>query len=98
MSFFKEFGKWRRVFDSETYKETIKSAERITQYAYRVLADKSPEEAAAIGDRVAELSLKMQETVGEEKPFIAALALLTTMRVLDLHVQKQVENLKGTRK
>ena len=95
MGFFKEVGKNMRIFQSDTYKETIKSTERVAQGTYRVLAEKPAEEVDLIGSRATELSLKIQEIVGEEKPLVAALAVLTTLRVLDRHVQQQVEDLRA---
>src|SRR5258708_32002998 len=61
MGFFKEVGKNMRIFQSDTYKETIKSTERVAQGTYRLLAEKSPEEAGLIGSRATELSVKIQE-------------------------------------
>jgi flagellar biosynthesis/type III secretory pathway chaperone len=92
MGFFKKVGKTMRVLESETYKDTIKSTERLAQSSYCLLAEKSPDEAGPISSRATELSLKIQEIVGEEKPLIAALAILTALRVLDQHVQQQVED------
>jgi hypothetical protein len=97
MSFFKEFGKNMRIFHSEPYKETVRSSERLIEGTYRVLADKSAEEVEVIASRATELSLKIQEIVGEEKPLVAALAVLTTLRVLDQHVQQQVEDSRTRR-
>jgi hypothetical protein len=97
MGFFKEVGKNMRIFQSDTYKETIKSTERVAQGTYRLLAEKSPEEAGLIGSRATELSVKIQEIVGEEKLLVAGLALLTALRVLDQHVQQQAEDLRARR-
>lgn len=97
MGFFKKIGTTMRVLESETYKETIKSAERVAQGSYRLLAEKSADEAGLIGSRATELSLKIQEIVGEEKPLVAALAILIALRVLDQHVQQQVEDLRARR-
>jgi hypothetical protein len=97
MGFFKKVGKTMRILESETYKDTIKSTERLAQSTYSLLSEKSPEEAGLIGNRATELSVKIQEVLGEEKPFVAALAILTTLRVLDQHVQRQVEDLRARR-
>ena len=97
MGFFKKVGKTMRVLESEAYKDTIKSTERLAQSTYSLLAEKSPEEAGLIGSRATELSVKIQEIVGEEKPLVAALAILTALRVLDRHVQQQVEGLRACR-
>jgi len=97
MGFFKEVGKNMRIFQSETYKETMKSTERIAQGTYRLLAEKSAEEVELIGSRATELSLKIQEVVGEEKLLVAGLAILTALRVLDQHVQQQAEDLRARR-
>jgi hypothetical protein len=97
MGFFKRIGKTMRVLKSETYKETIKSTERLAEGTYSLLAEKSPEEVGLIGNRATELSVKIQEIVGEEKPLVAALAVLTTLRVLDRHVQQQVGDLRARR-
>jgi hypothetical protein len=97
MEFFKEFGKNKRIFQSEMYKETMISTERIAQGTYRLLADKSAEEVGLIGSRATELSLKIQEVVGEEKLLVAGLAILTALRVLDQHVQQQAEDLRARR-
>jgi hypothetical protein len=97
MGFFKKVGKTMRILESETYKETIKSTERLAESTYSLLAEKSPEEVGLIGNRATELSVKIQEIVGEEKPLVAALAILTALRVLDRHVQQQVEDLRARR-
>lgn len=96
MGFFKNVGKTMRILQSEPYKETIKSTERLAEGTFALLAGKSPEEATLIGNRATELSIKIQEIVGDEKPLVAALAILTTLRVLDRHVQQQVEDFKAS--
>jgi len=97
MGFFKKVGKTMRILESETYKDTIKSTERLAQSSYCLLAEKSPEEVDLIGSRATELSVKIQEIVGWEKPLVAALAILTALRVLDQHVQQQVGDLRERR-
>lgn len=97
MGFFKKVGKTMRILESKAYKDTIKSTERLAQSTYSLLAEKSAEEVDLIGSRATELSLKVQEIVGEDKPLVAALAILTALRVLDRHVQQQVEDLRARR-
>ena len=97
MGFFKKVGKTIRILESQTYKDTIKSAERVAQGTYQLLAEKSPEEVNLIGRRASDLSVKIQEIVGEEQLLVAGLALLTALRVLDQHVQQQAEDLRARR-
>jgi hypothetical protein len=97
MGFFKKVGKTMRILESQTYKDTIKSAERVAQGTYQLLAEKSPEEVNLIGGRASDLSIKIQEIVSEEQLLVAGLALLTALRVLDQHVQQQAEDLRARR-
>jgi len=76
-----KFTKAYRVLDSETYRETIKSVEKIASASYGLLADKPDEEKARILERVNNLSEKLNDAVGHETPLIVALTLLTAVRV-----------------
>lgn len=96
MGFFKRVGKTMRILESETYKDTFKTAERVAQGAYQLLAEKSPEEAGLVVCRASELSEKILELVGEEKLLVAGLAFLTAVRVLDQHVQQQAKTCERT--
>ena len=97
MGFFKKVGKTMRILESETYRDTVKTADRVAQGTYQLLAEKSSEEAGLVVGRASELSDKILEVVGEEKLLVAGLALLMALRVWDQHVQQQAEDLRAHR-
>lgn len=70
-----------RVHQSETYRETMHSVEKLADASFRLFAEKSKDEQAEILARMDELSKKINETINKESPLVVALALLTAIRV-----------------
>jgi hypothetical protein len=91
---FRKFAKAYRVLDSETYKETMRSAEGIARASYGMLADKSTAEQAQILERVTSLSEKVNDAVDQETPLVVALTLLTAIRFHHQAIQQQVDKLR----
>ena len=94
MNIFSKFKKTYRILDSETYRETISSTERLASASYRLFANKTPEEQSQILERVTELSSKLHDAIDHETPLIVALTLLTAVRAHDQLLQEHVENSK----
>ena len=70
-----------RVHQSETYRETIHSVEKLAAASFRLFAEKSKHEQAEILARTDELSKGINEAIEKESPLVVALALLTAIRV-----------------
>lgn len=96
MGFFSRFYKAHRVLDSESYRDTIKSVEKIAVASYGLLADKPDEEKAQILERVNGLSEKLTDVIGDEKPLVAALTLLTALRVQHHLIEQSLEKNSGS--
>ena len=94
MGIFGRFAKAYRVYHSETYRETIRSAETVAGASLRLFADQSAREQAQILERVTELSEKLHNAIDGEIPLVIALTLLTAIRaheqVLKKHPDKFV--------
>jgi hypothetical protein len=90
VGFFRKFSRAYRVLDSETYKDTIRSAETLASASLRLLADKSAEEQTKITERVNNLSEKLYDAIDHEIPLVVSLTLLTAIRVHHQIVEKHI--------
>lgn len=70
-----------RFHQSETYRETMHSVEKLADACFRLFAEKSKHEKIEILARMDELGKKINETIERESPLVVALALLTAIRV-----------------
>ncbi|PYT98180.1 MAG: hypothetical protein DMG38_16620 [Acidobacteria bacterium] len=71
----------QRVSHSETCAEILRSADRLASASFRLFAEKSKSEQAAILARVTQLSEDLNKTLGNQPPLVVALTLLTAIRV-----------------
>ena len=65
----------------ETCAEILRSADRLASASFRLFAEKSKSEQAAILARVTQLSEDLNKTLGNQPPLVVALTLLTAIRV-----------------
>lgn len=70
-----------RVHQSETYRETMHSVEKLADASFRLFAEKPKEEQVRILTRIVGLSERVNEALGKEAPLVVALTLLTAIRV-----------------
>lgn len=70
-----------RFHDSETYRETMHSVEKLADASFRSFAEKSKDQQTEILARLDELCKKINEALGKESPLVVALALLAAIRV-----------------
>lgn len=89
---FDKVSKAYRVYNSSTYKETMRSVEKIAGASFRLLADKSREEQTQIFVRMTELSEKLRDAIDHEAPLVVSLTLLTAIRVHEQALQKQTDS------
>ena len=70
-----------RVHNSEMYRETVHSVEKLADASFRLFVEKPRHEQTEIPARMDELSKKINDTIEKESPLVVALALLTAIRV-----------------
>jgi hypothetical protein len=88
-------GKWRlfrryfRAYSSDAYSDTIRAVEHLASTSILLLEGQPEEERGEILAKAQTLTDKLCSAVGDESPMVGALALLTTVRVLERLVQEQ---------
>jgi hypothetical protein len=97
VSIFRKFAKADRVYDSQPYRETMRSVEKVASSALKILNDKSAEEKAKILERVTELSEKLQDAIDHEIPLVVSLTLLSAIRVHEQAIQHYGDTLAADR-
>jgi hypothetical protein len=85
---------YQHVYSTETYKDTVRCAEKLARESLALLKAKSPEEVDRIGLLVQGLTNKINDMVADDSPLVAALSLLTAIRILEQNIQTQVESLR----
>lgn len=95
MGIFSKFAKAYRVYDSSTYKETMRSVEKVAGASFRLFADKSADEQTQILVRVTELSEKLHDAIDDEIPLVIALTLLNAIRAHEQTVQHHADILRN---
>jgi len=93
ISKWKMFGQFYRVHNSETYKDTMRSVDKLASTSLMLLNRKSAEEQREILARAESLTEKINDAVAEEIPLVIVLSLLTALRVHEHNVQQHVEGL-----
>jgi hypothetical protein len=86
---FSKFAKAYRVYDSNAYRETVSSVEKVASVSLSSLYSKSEEEKAEILGRVTKLGEKLSDAVSQEMPLVIALALLIAIRTHHLAIQER---------
>jgi hypothetical protein len=94
---FSKFAKAYRVYDSQPYRETMRSVEKVASSSLKILADKSAKEKAQILERVTELSEKLQNAIADEIPLVVSLTLLSAIRVHEQTIQHRADSLAAER-
>lgn len=93
----KQIGEYYRAYSSEAYEDTIRAAEHLASTSLVLLEGKPAEERKAILARAQELTEKLSDAVCSEVPLVAALAVLTELRVLERIVQQQADERRRAR-
>ncbi|MGA8871977.1 MAG: hypothetical protein WB460_12605 [Candidatus Acidiferrales bacterium] len=79
----KLFGQYRRVYSTETYKDTQASVDRVLTTSLLLFSRKTGDEQQQIASRVSALTEKIGDATAAEIPLVVSTALLTAIRVHD---------------
>lgn len=91
----KLFSAYRRVYASEAYDETMRATEQLARDSLLLLDRKPEEERREVLAKAQSLTEKISETFENEAPMVAALGLLTAIRVLDRTIKDQAAQLRA---
>lgn len=97
MELWKRFTDYNRAYSSEMYNETMRAVEQLSAHSLVLLEQKPDEERRAILENAQGLTEKIIDVVEKEKPFVAAIALLMAVRVLERHVVTLAEGMRATK-
>jgi hypothetical protein len=93
----KQLGEYYRAYSSEAYEDTMRAAEQLASTSLVLLESKPAEERKAILARAQELTEKLSDAACSEVPLVAALAVLTELRVLERIIQQQADERRRAR-
>jgi len=85
----KLFGSYYRTYSSEAYNDTMRATEQLARDSILVLNRKPEDERREILAKAQCLTEKISETFENEAPMVAALGLLTAIRVLEQMIKNQ---------
>lgn len=93
----KQLGEYYRAYSSEAYEDTMRAAEHLASTSLMLLESKATEERTVILAKAQELTDKLSDAVCSEVPLVAALAVLTELRVLERIIQQQADERRRAR-
>jgi hypothetical protein len=85
----KLFGSYFRTYSSDAYNDTMSAVERLARDSILVLNRKPEDERREILARAQIVTERISETFDNEAPMVAAIGLLTAVRVLEQMIKNQ---------
>ena len=93
MGIFSKFGKVYQDAGSQTYRDTVSSAEYLARTSFGLLAEEPAGEQTKILKRVTKLLGKLHDAIDHEVPLVVTLTMLTALQALNKTMRKTADNI-----